>query len=62
MLPVSTLKLDERLKIGKDLSIMVVQIRGKQVKIGIDSPLTCPRFEEHLRCYSVCRKFFPQRG
>ena len=35
-LPVFTLKLDERLKVGKDLTIMLVQIRGKQAKIGID--------------------------
>jgi sRNA-binding carbon storage regulator CsrA len=37
MLSVSTLNLDERLKVGKDLTIMAVQIRGKQAKIGINS-------------------------
>jgi carbon storage regulator len=35
---VITLKKDEKLLIGKDISVTVVQIRGNDVRVGIDAP------------------------
>ncbi len=32
-----TLKKDEKILIGQDVSVMVVQIRGKEVKVGIEA-------------------------
>ncbi len=34
-----TLKKDEKILIGQDVSVMVVQIRGKDVKVGIEAPV-----------------------
>ena len=36
---VLTLKKDEKILIGEDVSLTVVQIRGKAVKVGIEAPL-----------------------
>jgi carbon storage regulator len=35
---VLTLKKDEKLLIGKDISLTVVQIRGNDVGVGIEAP------------------------
>lgn len=34
-----TLKKDEKIIIGQNVSVMVVHIRGKEVKIGIEAPI-----------------------
>jgi carbon storage regulator len=33
-----TLKKDERVRVGMEVAIMVVEIRGKQVRLGIEAP------------------------
>ena len=33
-----TLKEDEKVLIGNDISVMVVEIRGNQVRLGIEAP------------------------
>jgi carbon storage regulator len=35
---VVTLKKDEKVLIGDDVRIMVVQIQGKQIRLGIEAP------------------------
>ena len=33
-----SLKEDEKVLIGSEISVMVVEIRGKQIKLGIQAP------------------------
>ena len=33
-----TLKEDEKIRIGDKITIMVVEIRGKQIRLGIEAP------------------------
>ena len=33
-----TLKEDEKILIGDNISIMVVEVRGKQIRLGIEAP------------------------
>ena len=35
---VLTLKENEKILIGNEISIMVVEIRGKQIRLGIEAP------------------------
>ncbi len=35
---VVTLKENEKLLIGNDISVMVVEIRGNQIRLGIEAP------------------------
>ena len=50
-------KRNEKIMIGDDISIMVVDIRGDQVQIGIDAPRSIPvhRYEiyEEIKNISV---------
>jgi carbon storage regulator len=45
---VLTRKEGEKLKIGKDIVITVVKVRGRQVKLGIDAPPTVRIFREEI--------------
>jgi carbon storage regulator len=33
-----TLKEDEKILIGDNISIMVVEVRGKQIRLGVEAP------------------------
>ena len=35
---VLTLKEDEKIRIGDHITIMVVEIRGKQIRLGVEAP------------------------
>jgi len=43
-----TRKSDEAIRIGKDVKIMVVEIRGNQVRLGIEAPDEIPVYREEL--------------
>ena len=43
-----TLREDERVHIGDKVSIMVVEIRGKQIKLGIEAPASLAVLREGL--------------
>jgi carbon storage regulator len=39
---VLTRKLDEKIRIGKDIVITVVEVKGNRVRLGIEAPLSIP--------------------
>ena len=41
-------KVDEKIKIGNDISIQSIGISGDQVKIGVDAPKTVKVFREEV--------------
>ena len=41
-------KIDEKIKIGDDIEIVIVDINKGQVKIGINAPKNIPIFREEL--------------
>jgi carbon storage regulator len=43
-----TRKLGESLRIGDDVRITVVEIKGNQVRIGIAAPRSCPIYREEI--------------
>lgn len=43
-----TRKVDEKLLIGDDIAISVLEIRGNQVKIGIDAPKDVAIYREEI--------------
>jgi carbon storage regulator len=43
-----TRKHGESLRIGGDVRITVVEIKGNQVRIGIDAPRSCPIYREEI--------------
>ncbi len=51
-------KRNEKIMIGDDISIMIVDVRGDQVQIGIDAPRSIPvhRFEIYEEIKSTTLK------
>lgn len=43
-----TRKVDEKLLIGDDIAISVLEIRGNQVKIGVDAPKDVAIYREEI--------------
>lgn len=41
-------KLNEKIMIGDDISISVIEIRGDQVKLGVDAPRTVKVFRREV--------------
>ena len=41
-------KVDEKIKIGNDISIQIIGISGDQVKIGVDAPKTVKVFRQEV--------------
>ena len=49
MMVILTLKEGQTLTIGDSISVTVTQIRGKQVRIGIDAPKDVPIHREEAK-------------
>jgi carbon storage regulator len=45
---VLTRKLGEVLRIGQEISIRIIDIKGKQVKVGIEAPIELPICREEI--------------
>lgn len=45
---VLTRKLGEVLRIGQGITIRIVEVKGKQVKIGIEAPAELPIYREEI--------------
>jgi len=43
-----TRKVDEKIVIGDDVSVSVVEIRGDQVRLGVDAPRTVKVFRKEV--------------
>jgi carbon storage regulator len=41
-------KLNEKIMIGDDISISIIEIRGDQVKLGVDAPRTVKVFRREV--------------
>lgn len=41
-------KVDEKIVIGNDISVAIVEIRGDQVRIGVDAPKTIKVFRKEV--------------
>ena len=41
-------KVDEKIKIGNDISIQIIGIAGDQVKIGVDAPKSVKVFRQEV--------------
>ncbi|MBQ5781694.1 MAG: carbon storage regulator CsrA [Spirochaetaceae bacterium] len=41
-------KLDEKIKIGDEITLTIIEIRGDQVKIGIDAPQNVKVFRQEI--------------
>ena len=45
---VLTRKLGEVLRIGEGITIRIVDVKGKQVKVGIEAPVELPIYREEI--------------
>jgi carbon storage regulator len=41
-------KINERIMIGEDISVSIIEIRGDQVRIGVDAPKTVKVFRQEV--------------
>ncbi|MDR1143822.1 MAG: carbon storage regulator CsrA [Spirochaetaceae bacterium] len=41
-------KINERIMIGDDISVSIIEIRGDQVRIGVDAPKTVKVFRQEV--------------
>jgi carbon storage regulator len=41
-------KVDEKIMIGEDISISIIEIRGDQVRIGVDAPKNVKVFRQEI--------------
>jgi len=41
-------KINEKIMIGEDISISIIEIRGDQVRIGVDAPRTIKVFRQEV--------------
>ncbi|MDR2071057.1 MAG: carbon storage regulator CsrA [Treponema sp.] len=41
-------KVNEKIMIGDDISISIIEIRGEQVRIGVDAPKTVKVFRQEV--------------
>ncbi|MDR0403959.1 MAG: carbon storage regulator CsrA [Treponema sp.] len=41
-------KINEKIMIGSDISISIIEIRGDQVRIGVDAPKTVKVFRQEV--------------
>ncbi|MDR1411065.1 MAG: carbon storage regulator CsrA [Spirochaetaceae bacterium] len=41
-------KVNEKIMIGDDISISIIEIRGEQVRIGVDAPRTVKVFRQEV--------------
>jgi carbon storage regulator len=41
-------KINEKIMIGKDISVSIIEIRGDQVRIGVDAPKTVKVFRQEV--------------
>lgn len=41
-------KMNEKIMIGNDISVSIIEIRGDQVKIGVEAPRTVKVFREEV--------------
>ncbi len=41
-------KVDQKIKIGEDISITIIEIRGDQVKIGVEAPKNVKVFRQEV--------------
>jgi carbon storage regulator len=41
-------KINEKIMIGEDISISIIEIRGDQVRVGVDAPKTVKVFRQEV--------------
>ena len=41
-------KVDEQIKIGNDITVTIIEVRGEQVKIGVEAPKSVKVFREEV--------------
>ncbi|MCQ2610648.1 MAG: carbon storage regulator CsrA [Treponema sp.] len=41
-------KIDEKIKIGDDITLTIIEIRGDQVKIGVEAPKSVKVFRQEV--------------
>ncbi|MBR7064816.1 MAG: carbon storage regulator CsrA [Treponema sp.] len=41
-------RVDEQIKIGDDITVTIIEVRGEQVKIGVEAPKSVKVFREEV--------------